>query len=109
MISVLDRAASELRESTGEQDVRVTGHVVRLHREGRAGAGQITVAGYSEGEPDRLRRIRMELGSEDYERALRAHGIQTEISVIGDLLLTGNRWRLRRARAFRINSDPEGT
>ncbi|WP_322767100.1 hypothetical protein [Frankia sp. Cr1] len=82
---------------------------MRLHREQRTGAGQVTISGYSEADPADIRRIRMELAAEDYDRALRAHSRQLPAVAEGDLVSVGNRWRLRNVRRFDIAGSPTET
>jgi hypothetical protein len=107
MIPVLAEAARELREQRGEEDTRVTGHVVRLHREGEGGTGEVSVAGTTDADDaDRLRRIWMQLAPADYDKALRAHHALAPISVRGDLVRTGNRYRLRNIRDFDVRAEP---
>jgi hypothetical protein len=106
MISVLAEAARELREQRGEEGVHVTGHVVRLHREGEGGAGEVSVAGTADtDDSDRLRRIWMQLAPADYDKALRAHHALVPVSVRGDLVRSGNRHRLRNVRDFEVPAD----
>ncbi len=109
MIPVLGGAARRFRGNTGEQNTRIIGTVVRLHREQRTGAGQVTISGYSEADPADIRRIRMELAAEDYDRALRAHSRQLPAVAEGDLVSVGNRWRLRNVRRFNVADNPTET
>jgi hypothetical protein len=99
-LPVLAAAAQELREHMAEEDVLVTGEVVRLHREG-SGAGEISIAGIVEGE-DRLRRIWMSLSASDYQHATDAHKRTLPVSVRGDLVRRGNRSYLTKPKAFQV-------
>ncbi len=106
---VLGGAARRFRGNTGGQNTRIIGTVVRLHRERRTGAGQVTIAGHSEADPTDIRRIRMELAAEDYDRALHAHSRQLPAVAEGDLVSVSNRWRLRNVRRFDVADNPTET
>lgn len=99
-VPVLVAAAQELRERIPEEGVAVVGNVVRLHREG-SGSGEISIAGTVEGD-DRLRRFWIDLPSEDYVEAMRAHREMRAVAVRGDLVRRGTRLHLRNPSAFRI-------
>lgn len=92
---------SELRAHVPEEDVVVTGEVVRLHREGN-GTGEITLVGRVD-EDDTLRRIWVELPAPDYDQAVRAHREMREVTVTGNLVRRGNRYVLNHPFGFRIN------
>jgi len=99
-LPVLASAAQELRERVPEEGAVVAGNVVRLHREG-AGGGEISIAGTVEGD-DRLRRVWMNLGDDDYVAATRAHQEMLAVSVRGDLVRRGTRLYLTNPAAFRV-------
>jgi hypothetical protein len=80
--------------------VVVTGEVVRLHRE-PGGAGEITLVGRVD-DQEPLRRIWIDLPSDDYELAMRAHQEMHEVTVTGNLVRRGTRYMLTRASGFRI-------
>ncbi|MFD6113298.1 hypothetical protein ACFWG0_24740 [Streptomyces yangpuensis] len=104
--SVLREAASELRAAAPEEDVTITGAVVRLHREGAIGPGEISIAGIVEGGTnDRLRRIWLELPETDYSVATRAHESGATVSVTGNLSKRGNRSVLRNPANFSIRPE----
>jgi hypothetical protein len=104
-LPVLAAAAQELRERMPEEDVLVTGNVVRLHREGFA-SGEVSIAGIVEGE-DRLRRIWLNLESEIYQEASRAHMEMLTVSVRGDLVRRGTRSYLVNPNGFRLLPERE--
>lgn len=104
-IPVLTAAAQELRERIAEEGVVVEGNVVRLHREG-TGAGEISIAGTID-EEDRLRRIWMNLGQEDYQAAMRAHQEMLSVSVRGDLVRRGTRIFMTSPTAFQVIPNEE--
>jgi hypothetical protein len=99
-LPVLASAAREMRERVPEEGAVVAGNVVRLHREG-PGSGEISIAGTVEGD-DRLRRVWMNLGDQDYAAATRAHQEMFTVSVRGDLVRRGTRLYLTNPAAFRI-------
>jgi hypothetical protein len=104
-LPVLAAAAQELRERVPEEGLVVVGNVVRLHREG-TGTGEISVAGTVEGD-DRLRRVWMNLGDDDYVTATRAHQEMLVVSVRGDLVRRGTRLYLADPTAFRVIAGGE--
>ncbi|GIE86735.1 hypothetical protein [Actinoplanes regularis] len=103
-LPLLASAAQELRERVADEGVLLVGNVVRLHREG-SGPGEISIAGTIEGD-DRLRRVWMSLGEEDYFRATEAHRGMLLVSVRGDLVRRGTRHHLINPSAFQPVRDP---
>jgi hypothetical protein len=101
-LPVLASAAQELRERVPEEGAVVVGNVVRLHREG-PGTGEISIAGAVEGD-ERLRRVWMNLGDEDYATATQAHQEMLTVSVRGDLVRRGTRLYLTNPAAFRVTA-----
>lgn len=99
-LPVLREAADELRARTPEEDVSVTGEVVRLHRESRT-AGEITLVGRVD-EQEPLRRIWLGLPSGEYEQAMRAHQEMREVTVRGNLVRRGTRFYLVSPTGFRL-------
>jgi hypothetical protein len=104
-LPVLASAAQELRERVAEESVLLVGNVVRLHREG-SGPGEISVAGTIDGD-DRLRRVWLSLGEEDYSRATQAHQEMSLVSVRGDLVRRGTRRYLINPLAFHLAPESE--
>ncbi|MEU4177444.1 hypothetical protein [Streptomyces sp. NPDC026589] len=105
-VSVLREAAQELRAAAPEEDVTVAGAVVRLHREGSLGAGEISIAGIVEGgNNDRLRRIWLDLTESDYSLATRAHDHGSTVAVTGSLVKRGNRYVLHNPVGFRVRAE----
>lgn len=102
-LPVLREAAVELRARTPEEDVLVTGEVVRLHREA-AGSGEITLVGRVD-DQEPLRRIWLDLPGEDYPVAVRAHEQMLEVSVTGNLVRRGTRYVLANPSSFRIRGE----
>ncbi len=104
-LPVLASAAQELRERVADEGVLLIGNVVRLHREG-TGAGEISIAGTIEGD-DRLRRVWMNLGEQDYGRATDAHQQMRLVSVRGDLVRRGTRHYLTNPSAFHLAREDQ--
>jgi hypothetical protein len=103
VIPVLREAARELRSRLPEGDVRIRGNVIRLHREGQLGAGDVTVAGSVEGDPqEKLRRVSVNLAESDYERAIAAHQTFADVEVVGSLVQRGTRTYLLEPRGLGV-------
>ncbi|MBS2961839.1 hypothetical protein KGA66_02180 [Actinocrinis puniceicyclus] len=101
--TVLKEAAQELRAQAPEEDVTVVGAVVRLHRDGAFGAGEVSIAGIVEGGlNDRLRRVWVELAEDDYSRATRAHESGVTVTVTGSLIRRGTRHLLQNPSNFNV-------
>lgn len=64
-----------LRGQPDQQDIRVTGTIIKLHRENQLGAGEVTVKGVVEGLDDsgRTRNVRIPLDEATYHEAVVAH------------------------------------
>jgi len=102
-IPVLREAARELRALVPEEDVRIIGNVVRLHREGNYGAGEVSIAGVVSGDvSERMRRVSVSLSEEDYQVALSAHRDFTQVEVLGSLIQRGNRTYLTNPNNFHL-------
>jgi hypothetical protein len=102
-IPVLREAAVEFRARTPEDDVTITGEVVRLYREGASG-GEITVVGRVE-DAEILRRIWLDLSAVDYQAAMLAHGEMRQVAVRGNLVRRGTRFYLSGASGFQVLAD----
>ena len=100
-IPILRQAARELRNTPTESEVTIRGSVVRLHRERQFGSGQVTIAGFVDGDPpEKRRRVSLVLEESDYELAIRAHHNSTNVEVIGSLVQRGTRTHLKNVRHF---------
>ena len=104
--AVLKEAAQELRAQTPAENVRVVGAVVRLHREGSTGPGEVSIAGIVEGDlNDKLRRVWFDLPDESYGVATQAHKQGSTVAVTGTLLRRGNRYQLHDPSDFYVIPD----
>jgi hypothetical protein len=102
-IPTLREAARELRARLPEDEVRIRGNVVRLHREGQLGIGEVTVAGIVAGDPvEKLRKVSVTLDEADYARAITAHEQFLDVEVVGSLIQRGTRTYLRDARGLTV-------
>lgn len=107
-IPVLREAARELRARLPEFDVRIRGNVIRLHREGQLGDGEVTIAGLVIGDPiEKLRRVSVSLAEPDYERAIEAHQTFADVEVVGSMIQRGTRTYLSDARGFSVHEVAE--
>ncbi|WP_067495126.1 hypothetical protein [Actinoplanes sp. TFC3] len=103
IIQVLSQAAKEMRARAPEEDVRIIGSVVRLHRESNYGVGQVSIAGIMEGDDsERLWRVWAELTEQDYALAISAHNSGEAVAVRGDLTRRGSPSNLHRVSAFEL-------
>jgi hypothetical protein len=98
---VLGEAADFLRTRQPRSGVTVQGLVVRLHRSGAFGPGEVVVEGIDD-DSGTTRRYRMELAEDDYNDALRAHRNGLQVSVTGDREERGTHLHLRRLTAFSV-------
>ena len=107
-IPVLGEAARELRAMLPEDEVRLRGNVVRLHREEQLGSGEVTIAGWIVDDPQgKIRRVSLNLAESDYQRAIQAHQSFTDVEVVGSLFQRGTRTHLRDARSFELMSSSD--
>jgi hypothetical protein len=91
-VPVLREAARELRARVPEEAVRIRGNVVRLHREGLLGPGDVTIAGLIVDDPlEKLRRVSVNLSEPDYQLAINAHETFSEVEISGSFLQRGTR------------------
>lgn len=102
-VPVLREAARELRALVPEEAVRIRGNVVRLHREGVLGPGDVTIAGLIVDDPlEKLRRVSVNLSEPDYQLAINAHETFAEVEISGSLLQRGTRSYLRDTRGLDV-------
>jgi hypothetical protein len=101
-IEILSDAARAIRNQLPEEEIRLRGNVIRLHREAtRLGSGEITVTGIVSGDPvARLRKVWVSLSESDYQLAIRAHETMVDIELNGTLLQRGSRTYLRMSSPF---------
>lgn len=100
-VPVLREAARVLKEREPIPDFELEGLVVGLTSEEPDRGGTITVLGPVDG---RLRRVRVELGREEYEHAMRAHKEKRVVSVEGDLKRGRGALELEASRRLRLGA-----
>lgn len=98
---IIGEAADFLRTRQPRAGVTVQGLVVRLHRSGAFGPGDVVIAGIDD-DSGTIRRYRAELAEEDYNDAVRAHSKGLQVSVTGDREERGTYLRLRGLTSFSI-------
>jgi hypothetical protein len=104
----LQSVAQELRVSVPEEDARLRGNIVRLHREGNLGAGEVTIAGIVTGDVvEQMRRVSVSLSEPDSERPIRAHETFADVEIVGSLQPRRTRTHLREARDFEVHPPVE--
>lgn len=83
-MDVLEAVAKDLRASEPIPDMQVEGLIVRLHREGSLGPGEVSILGSAVGvDSARLGRYWVALSESDYDLANRAHIEGTPVRVRG--------------------------
>jgi len=98
---ILGEAADFLRTRQPRAGVTVQGLVVRLHRSGAYGPGDVVIEGVDD-DSGTTRRYRLELAEDDYNDAVRAHRNGLQVSVTGDREERGTHLRLRRITSFSV-------
>lgn len=106
-VPILSEAARTIRANLPEEDVRIRGNVIRLHRESQLRGGEVTVAGIISGDPtEKMRRVTLSLDRDDYQAAVNAHHDYADVEVVGSLTQRGNRTHLTQAREFFVQPEP---
>jgi hypothetical protein len=98
---ILGEAADFLRTRQPRAGVTVQGLVVRLHRSGAFGPGEVVIEGVDD-DSGTTRRYRLELAEDDYNDAVRAHRNGLQVSVTGDREERGTHLHLRRIASFSV-------
>lgn len=99
---ILKEAARQFRLREPRFDERIIGYVTHLNRPEDQSEGRITIKSFIDG---RTRSLSADLAKADYQVAVRAHEKQLPVTIIGDLELEGQRWRLLRPREIQILED----
>lgn len=99
---------SSLLASVPEQNIRLRGNVIRLHREGNLGSGDVTISGVVLDDPsERMRKVTVSLGEADYNIAINAHETYRDVEVSGSMTQRGTRSYLSDLSQFAVLPDPE--
>ena len=102
-VPILREAARELRMLEPEEDVRLRGIVVRLHRDDRSGPGEVTISGTFSGDVEaKLHRVHVPLTEDSYNEAITAHETYADVEVTGTFYLRGTHKYLREVRGFKL-------
>lgn len=105
LMPVLAQGAAILRGSPEEAEGTVTGLVIRLHRESKLGAGEITIQGYVESRiGSSVRNIKMELDDVSYARAIDAHRDGATVQVRCVIRYGSSRVVVVRVDSFSVTS-----
>ncbi len=99
ILPTLKEAMRLFEERTPQDDFELEGLVTELKREGDNASGTATVVGSVEG---KIRKVRLSIGSTDYDRAIDAHKETRRISVQGELIREGRTYELRNPRNFEL-------
>jgi hypothetical protein len=99
---ILREAARQFRLREPRRDERIIGCVTDLHRAEDQVEGRVTIKAIVDG---RQRSLSGNLSQLDYGTAIRAHGQQSPVTLVGDLEREGQRWRLMEPRDIRIIED----
>lgn len=95
--AILREAACLFRENIPVEDYDLVGYIVRMVREEGEIEGQVTISGYVDNTP---RRIRVILNDADYQLAVKAHGQDEAIQCTGELVKEGRSYILKNPRNF---------
>ncbi len=102
--SVLDEAARVLAGRQERTDEEIHGHVSRLSRGARDRDGAATIKTLIDGRPTSVRAV---FEPADYSEIIRAHEARLYVSLEGELIREGQRWRLRNPRGLAVIEDDE--
>ncbi|MGE0148946.1 MAG: hypothetical protein AB7R87_16365 [Parvibaculaceae bacterium] len=97
--AILKEAAKVFRDREPRADELIEGFIVKLSRGASESDGRITVRAYID--EQRPVSVAVELPQVIYERAVAAHQAKLPVSIRGDLVREGQRWRLKNARDVR--------
>ena len=101
-IPVLRGAAEVLRATDPHEDYLLLGDVIGLRRDALLQAGQIVVKAKVD---DAVRKVHVDLESQDYDEAVTAHKDRVPIRIRGRLRKIGIKWILENPKGIRILED----
>lgn len=96
---VLREVARMFRLKEPRPDTVLLGYIPNLQRAENQTSGTVKLLSMIDGHPHS---VTVDLLKEDYERAVDAHGRQVGISITGDLVREGHRWKLVQPRDVKI-------
>lgn len=85
-----------------EENFELHGTVIAVRREEGAPTGRVTIRGLVEGH---LRQVQVEMGGENYERAIEAHKRELPFRCEGELVREGRTYTLRNARNLTVEEE----
>jgi hypothetical protein len=107
-LRVLGEAAKQFRDTEPEVGVTIQGFVVKLARESEQGPKLITIAGAPTGGlVDRVGHYWVELPTDEYSQAVRAHFDDQRVSIRGDIVKRGNRRWVSGSSDFSVFESSE--
>lgn len=106
-LPIIEEAARIFKENSYQEEFDLIGHIIGLRRETELESGNVLIVGAVEG---RARKVSITLDDKLYNMAIRAHENRSIIRVEGDLVKSGNQYRMLLPRHFQIlNEDEYGT
>jgi hypothetical protein len=101
---VLKEASRQLRLDEPRRDEHILGYVTRLKRHEDEIDGFITIKSLID---NKVRALSAYLSPADYHLAIKAHDEKKPISIIGDIEMSGQRWRVVSPREVKVIGDTE--
>ena len=101
---ILSEAAAVLRDREPRPGERLEGHVVNLARGPDAEFGQVTLRALVDG---RMSSIKADFGPDHYRQVADAHLERRSLSLEGDLIREGQRWRIVNPRGLVVQPTEE--
>lgn len=101
-LPIIGEAGRVLKEQSPRLDFDLEGPILRLDRSPDE-QGTVTIGGFVDGRP---RKVRVDLGPEDYRRACDAHREGNIVRCTGTLTRDGRSFVLRDARGFAVVTEP---
>jgi hypothetical protein len=104
-VPVFRAAARAMKAQAEWPGTEVAGPVIKLSRETAGAGGRVVLHADVDG---RTRPVRVDLGREDYQRAIEAHAKGRLVRAVGDLVQERAALVLRNLRQFVLEADVEG-
>jgi hypothetical protein len=99
---LLREAGRQLRLQEPRRDERLIGYVTHLRRMEEDVEGNATLKALVDGKP---RSLSVTLPPREYTVAILAHDRRAPVTLVGDIEMTGKRWRVTEARDLQILAD----
>ena len=101
-VPVIEEAARLFRQTSSREDFELYGPVVKLEREEGSPTGRVTVLSFVD---ERTCKVRLELGDEEYHKAIQAHDNQEAVQCLGSLVREGRGFVLKYPHGFEARAD----